>query len=132
MNLVLRQVLVISQLATFASAAPPVSKTIDHVDESHGTKVHDPYRWLEDDARTSKEVSDWVTEQNNLTFGYLESIPQRAAIQKRLTEHWNFERVSPPSQSGGRYFFATNEGLQNQAGRPQNLVNHRDPIRALI
>ncbi len=115
MHLVLWQVFVMSLLATIASAAPPVTKTIDHVDEYHGTKVPDPYRWLEDDVRTSKEVADWVTEQNKVTFGFLESIPQRAAIQKRLTELWNFERVSPPSQSGGRYFFSKNDGLQNQA-----------------
>ena len=115
MRPVLRQVFVMSLLATMASAAPPVSKTIDHVDEYHGVKVPDPYRWLEDDVRTSKDVADWVTAQNEVTFGFLESIPQRKPIQQRLTELWNFERVSPPSQSGGRYFYSKNDGLQNQS-----------------
>ncbi len=115
MRPVLRQVFVMSLLATFASAAPPVSKTIDHVDEYHGTKVPDPYRWLEDDVRTSKEVADWVRAQNEVTGTFLESIPQRKDIQRRLTELWNFERVSPPSQSGGRYFYSKNDGLQNQS-----------------
>ncbi len=115
MRPVLRQVFVMSLLATFASAAPPVSKTIDHVDEYHGTKVPDPYRWLEDDVRTSKEVADWVRAQNEVTGIFLESIPQRKDIQRRLTELWNFERVSPPSQSGGRYFYSKNDGLQNQS-----------------
>ena len=115
MRPVLRQVVVMSLLATFASAAPPVSKRIDHVDEYHGTKVPDPYRWLEDDVRTSKEVADWVTAQNEVTGIFLESIPQRKDIQRRLTELWNFERVSPPSQSGGRYFYSKNDGLQNQS-----------------
>jgi prolyl oligopeptidase len=111
----LTQVFSMAILASSVLAAPPVTKKVDHVDEYHGTKVADPYRWLEDDVRTSKEVADWVTEQNKVTFAFLESIPQRAAIQKRLTELWNFERVSPPSQSGGRYFFSKNNGLQNQA-----------------
>jgi prolyl oligopeptidase len=115
MRPVLRQVFMMSLLTAFASAAPPVSKTIDHVDEYHGVKVPDPYRWLEDDVRTSKDVADWVTAQNEVTFGFLESIPQRKPIQQRLTELWNFERVSPPAQSGGRYFYSKNDGLQNQS-----------------
>ena len=115
MRPVLRQVLVMSLLASFASAAPPLTKSIDHVDEYHGVKVPDPYRWLEDDVRTSKEVAEWVTAQNEVTFEFLESIPQRKDIQRRLTELWNFERVSPPSQSGGRYFYSKNDGLQNQS-----------------
>ncbi len=115
MRPVLRQVLVMSLLTSFASAAPPLTKSIDHVDEYHGVKVPDPYRWLEDDVRTSKEVADWVTAQNEVTFTFLESIPQRKDIQRRLTELWNFERVSPPSQSGGRYFYSKNDGLQNQS-----------------
>ena len=115
MRPVLRQVLVMSLLASFVSAAPPLTKTIDHVDEYHGVKVPDPYRWLEDDVRTSKEVAAWVTAQNEVTFSFLESIPQRKGIQQRLTELWNYERVSPPSQSGGRYFYSKNDGLQNQS-----------------
>ena len=64
-------------------AAPPISypetKQVGHVDDYHGTKVPDPYRWLEDDVRTSEEVADWVTAQNKVTFEYLESIPDREA-----------------------------------------------------
>ena len=101
-------------MATFAAssplvAAPPATKTIDQVDDYHGVKVADPYRWLEDDVRTSPEVANWVTEQNKVTFQFLEQIPQRSAIQKRLTELWNFERVSPPLQSGGKFFFSKND-----------------------
>ncbi len=95
--------------------AYPATKKVDQTDEYHGTKVADPYRWLEDDARTSKEVADWVEAQNKVTFGYLEQIPQREAIKKRLTELWNYERYSAPTKFGGRYFFTKNDGLQNQA-----------------
>lgn len=92
----------------------PPTKTVDQVDEFHGTKVADPYRWLEDDVHESKEVADWVAAQNKLTFGYLNSIPQRSQIEKRLTNLWNYEKFGAPSKHGDRYFFVKNNGLQNQ------------------
>ena len=91
------------------------TKKIDHVDELHGVQVPDPYRWLEDDVRQSKEVADWVEAQNKLTFSFLESIPQREPIKKRLTELWNYEKFGVPSKVGGRYYYSKNDGLQNQA-----------------
>ena len=93
----------------------PETHKSDVADTLHGTKVADPYRWLEDDVRTSKEVADWVTAQNKVTFGYLEKIPSRKPIQKRLTELWNYERQSAPFKAGGRYFVYRNNGLQNQS-----------------
>lgn len=92
----------------------PTTKTVEQVDDFHGTKVEDPYRWLEDDVRTSKDVADWVEAQNKLTFEFLNSIPQRASIQKRMTELWNYEKIGAPFKRGGRYFFSRNDGLQNQ------------------
>ena len=93
----------------------PPTRRIDHTDDYHGTKVADPYRWLEDDVRTSKDVADWVAAENKVTDAYLSSIPERDAIRKHLTELWNYERYSVPFKEGGRYFFAKNDGLQNQA-----------------
>jgi len=93
----------------------PDTKKGDKIDEYHGTKVPDPYRWLEDDVRTSKEVAEWVEAENKVTFAYLESIPQREAIKKRITELWNYEKISAPFKVGGRYFFYKNNGLQNQS-----------------
>ncbi|MFO0846090.1 MAG: prolyl oligopeptidase family serine peptidase [Gemmataceae bacterium] len=93
----------------------PPTKKVDQVDDFHGTKVPDPYRWLEDDVRKSKDVADWVAAQNKVTFGFLGRIPQRKALQKRITEQWNYERYSPPFKQGGRYFFTRNDGLQNQS-----------------
>ncbi|MEZ6059279.1 MAG: prolyl oligopeptidase family serine peptidase [Planctomycetaceae bacterium] len=92
----------------------PKTKTVDHVDDYHGQQVTDPYRWLEDDVRESKEVAEWVEVQNKLTFAYLKNLPGRDAIEKRLTELWDYEKFSAPSKEGGRYYFFRNDGLQNQ------------------
>ena len=93
----------------------PETRTVDQTDDFHGIEIADPYRWLEDDVRTSKEVADWVEAQNQVTFGFLKSIPQRDAIEKRLTELWNYEKISAPFKRGGRYYFTRNDGLQNQS-----------------
>ncbi|MFO0429480.1 MAG: prolyl oligopeptidase family serine peptidase [Planctomyces sp.] len=92
----------------------PVTKTVSQTDDFHGTTVTDSYRWLEDDVRTSKDVAAWVESQNQLTFSFLSSIPERERIQKRITELWNYEKISAPSKQGGRYIFSRNDGLQNQ------------------
>jgi prolyl oligopeptidase len=110
-------------VAAAASAAPkedlkleyPETKTVDVVDEYHGTQVADPYRWLEQDARESEAVRDWIDAENELTFAYLERIPEREAIEKRLTELWDFERYTSPFKAGGRYYYFHNSGLQNQS-----------------
>lgn len=93
----------------------PDTKQIDQTDDFHGTRVADPYRWLEDDVRQSKDVAAWVEAENQVTFGYLATIPQRDAIRKRLTELWNYEKFSAPFKVGGRYFYVKNDGLQNQS-----------------
>lgn len=92
----------------------PKTKTVDVVDDYHGTRVADPYRWLEEDVRKSPEVAQWVEEQNKVTFAFLESIPQRGMIRQRLTDLWNYEKFSAPFQAGGQYFYFRNDGLQNQ------------------
>jgi len=91
----------------------PESKKVDVVDDYHGVRVPDPYRWMED--LDSADVKTWVEAQNQVTFGYLESIPARTAIRNRITELFDFERFDAPSVSGGRYFFTHNSGLQNQS-----------------
>jgi len=93
----------------------PTTHRGDVVDDYHGTKVPDPYRWLEDDVRKSKEVAEWVAAQNRVTKTYLEAIPERERIGKRLTELMNYARYSPPTKIAGRYYFFKNDGLQNQA-----------------
>jgi len=93
----------------------PKTKKVDQVDVYHGVEVADPYRWLEDDVRTSEAVADWVERENAVTFGYLEAIPERDELRERLTELWDYERVSAPSKRGGRYFSQRNDGLQAQS-----------------
>ena len=90
----------------------PKAKTVDQVDDYHGVKVADPYRWLED--TDSAETHDWVEAENKLTFGYLDQIPYRGAIRDRLLKLWNYERFTVPEQERGRYFYQHNNGLQNQ------------------
>ncbi|MBZ0098897.1 MAG: S9 family peptidase, partial [Taibaiella sp.] len=90
----------------------PETKKSAHQDVYFGTKVSDPYRWLEDDL--SAETGDWVQRQNKVTQDYLARIPFRDAIKKRLTELWNYEKYSAPFKEGGYTYFYKNDGLQNQ------------------
>jgi prolyl oligopeptidase len=83
------------------------------VDDYFGTKVADPFRWLEDD--NSEETADWVKRQNEVTFGYLETLPNRSEIRERLEKLYNYERFGAPFQKGGKYFFYKNDGMQNQS-----------------
>ncbi len=91
----------------------PKTRTVDQVDDYFGTKVKDPYRWLEDD--NSPETKAWVEAQNAVTFAYLGAIPERKAIEARLTELWNYERFGLPSKEGPWYVYTRNSGLQNQS-----------------
>ena len=82
-------------------------------DNYHGTRVADPYRWLEDD--NSAETAAWVAAENEVTFGYLNRIPYRNALKQRLTELWNFPKEGIPYKIGPYYLFFKNDGLQNQS-----------------
>ena len=108
---------------------PPARKS-DQVDDYHGVKVADPYRWLED--LDSEETRNWVEAENKLSFGYLAAIPARNALKERLTKLWNYEKYGTPFKEGNRYFYTRNSGLQNQAvlytvtaldGQPQMVLD---------
>ncbi|CAK6715591.1 prolyl oligopeptidase family serine peptidase [Vibrio harveyi] len=90
----------------------PTTKKVDVVDEYFGTKVSDPYRWLEDDR--SKETADWVKAQNQVTFDYLAQIPYRHQIEERLTQLMDYEKLGRPFKEGKYTYFYKNDGLQNQ------------------
>src|SRR5881296_3975162 len=105
----------------FTSAAPagaqalqyPAARKSDVVDDDRGTRVPDPYRWLEDPD--SPESRAWIEAQNRLTAAYLAEIPARATIRQRLTKLWNYPKYGAPFRKAGRYFFFKNDGLQNQS-----------------
>ncbi len=110
----------------------PNSKTVDQVDNYFGTEIADPYRWLENDVRVDKEVEKWVADQNELTFGYLKTLPFREEIEARITKLWNYEKYGLPRKAGNKYYYSKNNGLQNQSviyqvdsldGQPKILVD---------
>ena len=100
-------------LLSVAQIKYPETKKVTQVDDYFGTKVLDPYRWLEDDK--SAETAEWVTEQNKVTQNYLSKIPYRAQVRKRLEEMWNYPKYSSPRKEGEYYYYYKNDGLQNQS-----------------
>jgi len=131
---VTRRSMLVAWLSTFGSAGPlfaqsaggstaanrnrpavqyPETRRGDLVDEYHGHRVADPYRWLEDTE--SAETADWIARQNKVTDAYLDSIPEREAIATRLRQLWNYERFGLPQKQGNVYFYTRNDGLQDQS-----------------
>src|SRR5437773_9197811 len=105
--------LLMSSTLNAQSITYPPARKGDVVDDYHGTKVADPYRWLED--VDSPDTRAWVEAENRVTFAYLEQIPERERIRRRLTELWDYPKYGAPFKKGGRYFFFKNSGLQNQS-----------------
>jgi len=111
--------LFLTGMFTSAVSAPaqtlqyPAARKSDVVDDYHGTRVADPYRWLEDPDSPESRV--WIEAQNRLTAAYLAEIPARATIRERLTKLWNYPKYGAPFRKAGRYFFLKNDGLQNQS-----------------
>ena len=102
----------------------PATRTGDVVDDYHGQRVPDPYRWLED--LNSPETAAWVKAQNQLSSGYLAALPARDALRQRITELWNYPRTGVPWFEGGRWYLSRNTGLQRQSviyTRPRLLAH---------
>ena len=93
----------------------PETRRVAQVDEQFGVKVADPYRWLENDVRSDPEVRAWVDAENAVTDAYLATLPGRDVFARRLKKLLDYERFGVPVKKGGRYFYARNSGLQNQA-----------------
>jgi len=91
----------------------PLNEKVEQVDDYFGTKVSDPFRWLEDN--NSEKTKKWVEEQNKVTFSFLGKIPYRENIRKRLKEMYNYPRIEQPIRAGEYYIFSKNDGLQNQS-----------------
>jgi prolyl oligopeptidase len=116
-------------LTTSGALPYPPARTGDQVDEYHGQRVADPYRWLED--VDSPETRAWIDAENLLTESYLSAVPSRESIRRRITELWDYERFGVPARAGKRYVYSKNSGLQNQ-----NVIYVADaldgPARVLI
>ena len=91
----------------------PETKTVDTIDTYFGVEVKDPYRWLEDDR--SDETEAWVKDQNQNTYSYLEQIPFKDELKERLSEIWDYEKISAPFKEGDYAYFFKNKGLQDQS-----------------
>lgn len=91
----------------------PETKKGETVDVYFDTKVSDPYRWLEDDK--SAETGAWVKAENEVTYGYLDKIPFREELKKRMEKLWNYEKIGTPSKEGKFTYYSKNNGLQNQS-----------------
>lgn len=111
-TLLLTGIMAHAQQSAFKGQYPATGKGTQ-VDDYFGTKVQDPYRWLEDDM--SEDTKKWVVAQNKVTNDYLAKIPFRDAIKKRLTQLWNYEKYSAPFKEGAYTYFYKNNGLQNQS-----------------
>ena len=117
--------------APVAAIEYPVTAKVAQADVIHGITVADPYRWLENDVRTDKQVEAWVAAENKVTQAYLATLPRRAAIKARLTQLYDYERFMLPTERGGHVFYRRNSGLQKQfvlyvqdgAGAPRVLLD---------
>ena len=101
------------QKRSMSESGYPIAKTGTQVDDYHGTKIADPYRWMED--VDSSDTHAWIEAENKLTFGKLAQIPGRDRIREKLSAIWNYEKLSPPEKFGNHYFYTRNDGLQNQS-----------------
>ena len=105
----------VSVLADTMKLTYPSTRKIDLVEVQFGEKIADPYRWLENDVRTDKDVADWVARENTVTQGYLDTLSQRAWFGQRIKSLLDYERFGLPQKAGKYYFYTRNSGLQNQS-----------------
>lgn len=99
--------------STLPAVVYPETRKVEQVDDYHGTRIADPYRWLEDPDSENTEA--WVESQNEVTQAFFETIQSRESIRERLGELWNYAKFGLPEKRAGRYFYEANDGLQNQA-----------------
>jgi len=102
-----------SALMAQTSFKYPQPRKSDTVDNYFGTRIADPYRWMED--LNSTELKQWIDAENAITFKYLDALPVRGALKTRITELYDYPRVTAPHYVGRRFFYSRNTGLQKQS-----------------
>src|SRR5689334_17585909 len=110
MTTTLRWLLAVTMIQ--ATLTYPVARKGDTVDTYGTTKVADPYRWMED--LNSSELKRWVEAENAVTSRYLDALPQRDVLKKRITALYDYARVTMPHYEGRHWFYSRNTGLQRQ------------------
>lgn len=117
-------------VATQAQLKYPVTKKVDQIDDYHGTKVSDPYRWLEND--NSDETKAWVKSENDVTNAYFAQIHFKDGFKKRIEQLSNYAKFTAPQKKGEWFYFYKNDGLQNQSvlyrqkgltGKPEIVID---------
>jgi prolyl oligopeptidase len=118
-----------AQTTRSSAISYPKPHTVSQADDFFGTKVSDPYRWMEED---SPETKAWIDAENEVTAAYFKPLTFRDGLHARMLELSNYERFGAPEVHGGRYFYGRNSGLQNQAvvywteglhGEPKVLID---------
>eukprot|EP01062_Namystynia_karyoxenos_P051707 TRINITY_DN4074_c0_g1_i1.p1 TRINITY_DN4074_c0_g1~~TRINITY_DN4074_c0_g1_i1.p1 ORF type:complete len:1258 (+),score=313.99 TRINITY_DN4074_c0_g1_i1:89-3775(+) len=107
------EVVVVDKVETHGTFGYPVAERGDTVDEMHGRKVPDPYRWLEDPE--SEDTKRWIRRQRAVTERVLSAIPWRDRLREEMTKQLNYPKRSAPRFEGGRWYYSMNTGLQNQS-----------------
>src|SRR6266849_5543661 len=91
--------------------APPLTRQDNVIDEIHGLKIVDPYRWLEE--QNSEETHKWVAAENAYTHSLLDGLPLRAGVSRRLMERLRHDTMSAPWIENGYYFFTKKDADQD-------------------
>ena len=83
---------------------PPETRRENFSDTLHSVVIPDPYRWLEN--QDSPDTRAWIDSENAYAHSFLDPLPMRDKLRKRLTELMRTDRITVPlSRNGPRYFF---------------------------
>ena len=128
----LTNLVVATALAGSIALGPPPTVVQTVVDEMHGVRIPDDYRWLEALEAESEVVEQWTTLQNDYTRAVLDALPGRRRLERRLEQLMILPSVTPPTMRMNRYFYRERQGAQNQAvGSPDMLTNGNTAIEGL-
>src|SRR5689334_13215241 len=103
----------VTLVAQTSTLTYPQARKANTVDDYFGTKVADPYRWMED--LNAPELKTWIDAENALTSRYLDGLAGRTALRARIEQLWNYPKVGIPQFRGRRWFYVRNSGLQRQS-----------------